>query len=272
MPSRFLDVALDAAVLAGKKILSLHGDSAAEKKPDESLITRADMASDEVISERIKRSFPKHALVSEERYEDSRRFCAEYTWIVDPLDGTRDFVKQTGQFAVHIGLVCGTEPVLGVVYVPMTDSLYHAAPGLFAGARKICQGKSSEIHVNDCALEDAVLILSSNKFSKEDADRAAQHFGMRRAWRSGGLGCKMMAVAEGTADVYIYERQKVHEWDTLAPDVILRAACGRLTDYFGNSLEYNVPRTGVFARGLVCAPEQLHGEVLKKVQSVIPLK
>src|SRR5215471_436617 len=100
-----------------------------QTKPDRSPVTAADLEANAVIVDGLRAAFPGDAVLSEESADDGARLGNRRVWIVDPLDGTRDFVARTGDFCVHVGLAVGGEAVLGVVYRPTTGALYHARRG-----------------------------------------------------------------------------------------------------------------------------------------------
>ena len=142
------EVACQAARDAGRVILDYYGNPelVVDTKPDTSPVTAADKAADALILDRLRTAFPGDAFLTEESPDDASRFGKSRVWIIDPLDGTRDFIAQTGDFSVHIGLCVEEQPVLGVVYQPVRQALYHARRG--GGAFLESSGVSTRIHTS----------------------------------------------------------------------------------------------------------------------------
>ena len=128
--SQELSVAIKAARRASKKILEYYYKGFNVKyKADKSEVTSADLASEKIIKETLQKYFPDYGMLSEESVDDKNRLEKDFCWIVDPLDGTRDFVSKTGNFAVNIALSYKNEIVLGVIAVPSKDIIYYATKG-----------------------------------------------------------------------------------------------------------------------------------------------
>ena len=138
-----LDVLKKLAVEAGDIILEVYGtDFAVDYKKDDSPLTLADRRANEHIVQGLREHFPEYAILSEEMKDDGSRRANDYCFIVDPLDGTKEFVKRNGQFTVNIALAYQQHPIIGVIMVPVTGDLYYAATG--NGAYKQ-DGKTGEI-------------------------------------------------------------------------------------------------------------------------------
>ncbi len=210
-------------------------------KADESPLTAADLASHRIIAERLRELAPKTPLLSEEGadlpYEQRRVW--DRLWVVDPLDGTKEFIKRNGEFTVNIALVEDGVPVLGVVYAPVLDRTYLAAVG---GAwRRDGDGAARPIratgtvHTSDAAAELAVVASRSHPSPQLTAflDRLGEH-----RLVSMGSSLKLCLVAEGAADVYP-RLGPTMEWDTAAAHAVVLAAGGRVLDFAGRPLGYN---------------------------------
>lgn len=245
MDSKFLCIAIDAALEAGKEIMRIYLDSkqdfGIEKKVDNSPVTLADKAAHTCIVRHLEPTgIP---VLSEEGahlpYEVRRAW--HRVWVVDPLDGTKEFIKKNGEFTVNIALVEDGSPVLGVIYLPATEVLYTGVVGEGAwkemrGNREILNGKSPN---GKCF----TIVASRSHMSPETEEYISQ---MRRKYDdirivSGGSSLKICLVAEGTADVYP-RLAPTMEWDTAAGDAIARAAGKIVVDArTGQPLIYNKP-------------------------------
>lgn len=240
MEQQYLLCAIDAALLAGKRILAVYNDPASdfevELKVDSSPLTIADRKAHEVIVDALaKTPFP---ILSEEGRHTSYdiRKNWQQLWIVDPLDGTKEFIKRNGEFTVNIALVSDGVPVLGVIYVPVLQTLYWAAEGL--GAYKLSDvsaraGMSVEdlcrnaIRLPDpMAKHDGFVVVASRSHLTPEteqyiADLKQIHSNVRLI--SNGSSIKICLVAEGKADVYPRFAPTM-EWDTAAGHAIARMA------------------------------------------------
>jgi 3'(2'), 5'-bisphosphate nucleotidase len=229
------------ACRAGEEIARIYNDDSAwvQHKADGSPLTAADMAAQKVIVDGLARLTPDMPLVSEESalptWEERRRWPSY--WLVDPLDGTKEFVARTGEFTVNIALIEKGEPVLGVVVAPMFDLSYVARVG--GPAKRICRGQAQTIHVRPLG-QPLVLIVSRRHGKGRDAVFASEmesRFG--EVERSDlGSSLKMCRIAEGGADIYP-RLGPTCEWDTAAADAVLRAAGGCLVDATLAPLRYN---------------------------------
>jgi len=241
-----LGVAVDAAVEAGKAVLAVYSsDFSVEHKPDASPLTLADKRSHEIISRRLS----EHAagrllpLLSEEgrNIPYAERKAWEHFWLVDPLDGTKEFVKRNGEFTVNIALIRRTEPVLGVIYVPVRDMLYFAAEGLGAyrlDSASTCSKDAAPLLKRGTRLPAAhapsrpfTVVASRSHLSKETEDylRELKERHGDMAVISAGSSLKFCLIAEDLADVYPRFAPTM-EWDTGAGQAIVEEADGVMVD------------------------------------------
>lgn len=256
MNEQYLINAIDAALQAGEQILKVYHDPAAdfqvEQKADHSPLTLADRRAHEVIAGLLKRQTP-YPLLSEEGKLTPYAERAAWTdlWIVDPLDGTKEFIKRNGEFTVNIALVHRGVPVMGVIYVPVKRCLYFASEGL--GAFKLEDIVSLDSESLPQLMERAlrlpareergkfVVVASRSHSTPETEAYIAQ---MRRQHAevelcSSGSSLKICLVAEGKADVYPRFAPTM-EWDTAAGHAIVRAAGGDIWQTDGSApLHYN---------------------------------
>lgn len=229
---------IDLARLAGERILAVY-ETAFEvtRKEDKSPLTEADMAAHEVITAGLARLVPSLPVLSEEGSIadfEVRRQWRTY-WLIDPLDGTREFVKRNGEFSVNIALVEDHQPVLGVVYAPVPDHLYFASRG--NGAYKQCGRDGAEpIHVSETAAEP-VRVAGSRSHSASRLDMYLDRLGEHELI-SMGSSLKACLVAEGKADLYP-RLGPTSEWDTAAAQCVVEEAGGALTSTDLRPLRYN---------------------------------
>lgn len=241
MEQKYVMAAIDAALKAGEEILSIYEDPASdfeiERKADNSPLTIADRKAHEAIVA-ILNETPYPVLSEEGRqldYEVRRKW--DTLWIVDPLDGTKEFIKRNGEFTVNIALVQNSVPVMGVIYVPVKKELYFAVEGV--GAYK-CTGiigleddgvslkqliKESERIPSEDARDHFIVVASRSHLSPETegyiAELKKKHGEIELI--SSGSSIKICLVAEGIADVYPRFAPTM-EWDTAAGHAIARAA------------------------------------------------
>lgn len=242
-PAHWLDEVVQIATEAGQRILDVYQRAfAVELKEDNSPLTEADRAAHDVIVARLARLTPAIPVLSEESAKIDYRERAGWQrfWLVDPLDGTREFVKRNGEFTVNIALIDNGRPLLGVVYVPVTGVCYLAVHG--RGAWKQQGGTRQPIRVRPFRSGRATVVAS-----RSHRGEAVDKFLARLETREGGyetasLGSslKLCLVAEGAADVYP-RLGPTSEWDTAAAQCVVEAAGGRVTDLQGQPLRYNKP-------------------------------
>ena len=227
---------------AGAAIMKIYGESADVEvitKADDSPLTIADQASNEVINEGLKAIFPNIPIVSEENkaipYETRKDY--DFFWMVDPLDGTKEFIKRNGEFTVNIALIHRNKPVAGVVYVPATETLFYAVVG--QGAWKVVAGEKSQLLASEFAESDTGLrLVCSRSHLNEMTETYVGRF-MDPELVSKGSSLKFMILAEAAADIYP-RLAPTMEWDTAAAQAILEEAGGEVLQYeTGTAVEYN---------------------------------
>jgi 3'(2'), 5'-bisphosphate nucleotidase len=229
---------------AGKAILEVYDrdeDLDITTKDNDSPLTEADLTAHRIIVESLRELTPALPILSEESKAVSwqERQSWQTYWLVDPLDGTKEFISGNGEFTVNIALIDQGRPLLGVVYVPVLDIIYSGSPD---GAFKDRHGKNEAIQtakIEDNQHTIAVVASRSHKGDKlEDwLERAAKKFPQMELV-SMGSSLKICLVAEGNADIYP-RLALTSEWDTAAAQAVLEAAGGILTDTDFNIYRYN---------------------------------
>ena len=243
-----LDAVIAIARKAGEAILTVYnrpGDLSVQSKGDESPLTEADLASHHAIMEGLAALPDQYPVMSEESTEqvgwDVRRNWERF-WLVDPLDGTKEFVKRNGEFTVNIALIHKGRPLLGVVYVPVTGVTYAGLVG--TGAWKIEGGNCARIRVRDLAAAKAAgkpVIVASRSHGGDKLEPLLKDIELKiGAFDTANLGSslKICLVAEGRADLYP-RLGPTSEWDTGAAQAVLEAAGGALLDPSLQPLPYN---------------------------------
>lgn len=229
---RELQVALDAAHQAGDILLRHYrGDTRSWEKSEDNPVTLADLEADRAIAAVLRAAFPDDGLLSEEALSDPSRVEKHRVWIVDPMDGTKEFTKEIPEFAVSIALVENGEPMMGVVRNPAADVTVWASKG--DGAFR--DGERARVSSID-RLEDAVMIASRTEISRE---KFKDHEGWFREIRPvGSIAWKLACIACGEGDLNISLAPK-NEWDVCAGDVLVREAGGIYIAFDGSNRLYN---------------------------------
>ncbi len=237
-PGALLDPVCAIARTAGERILEVYEtDFAVEHKADDSPLTAADLAAHRAIVDGLARLTPQVPVLSEEsaRIPFAERAAWPCYWLVDPLDGTREFVKRNGEFTVNIALVADHEPVLGVVYVPVGGRTYRAARG--HGAWRLEPGGAPQRLHTRPRPPGRVTVAGSRSHRGASLDRLLERLG---DYELIGMGSslKFCLVAEGRADLYA-RLGPTSEWDTAAAHCLVEEAGGRVTDLSLHPLRYN---------------------------------
>lgn len=245
-PAEMLAQINEVAYRAGEAILAVYAElnPAVEYKKDDSPLTQADLASNRIICEGLKELFPNIPILSEESQQiayDVRKNWQTF-WLVDPLDGTKEFLKRNGEFTVNIALMKAGAPVLGVVYAPVTGVAYFAAEG--AGASKSEQGIEAPIHASSAPSPSPKVVVSRWHGGGMDQTRIdLEKIGVdadKCEFVPMGSSLKFCLVADGSADLYLRNGPTM-EWDTAAAQCVLEMAGGSVCDLEGSRLVYNKP-------------------------------
>jgi 3'(2'), 5'-bisphosphate nucleotidase len=230
--------AVDIAVDAGKAILDVYeSDFAVEHKDDKSPVTAADHAAHAVIIARLAQMTPDIPRLSEESGlpDFAIRRTWESYWLIDPLDGTKEFIKRNGEFTVNIALIEDHIPALGIVAVPAKDVVYYGCRGAGAWRR---EGAAAPRRIAVSPLKAAPLrVVGSRSHASPSLAAYADKLGEHELV-SMGSSLKLCLVAEGAADVYP-RLGPTSEWDTAAAQAIVECAGGTVVDVSGAPLRYN---------------------------------
>ncbi len=230
----------EIAEAAGRETLRFYGtELTVDAKADDSPLTQADLASHRLIVARLQAAFPEIPIVSEEDGErdDAALAAATRCWVVDPLDGTKEFIKKTGSFTVNIGLVENGVPILGIVHVPVSGLTYGACAD--TGAWRAEAG-AEPTSISACPAPAKLRIVASRDHAGPEVKALLAKFPDAECL-SIGSSLKFCMVAEGAADIYLRDVPTM-EWDTAAAQAIVTQAGGEvLTHPAHHPLRYGKP-------------------------------
>ncbi|MBW4595907.1 MAG: 3'(2'),5'-bisphosphate nucleotidase CysQ [Brasilonema angustatum HA4187-MV1] len=242
------------------------------KQNENEPVTIADVNVNNYILENLQGVLGKEdfAYISEETYKGEQA-KQEWVWIIDPLDGTRDFIEKTGEYAIHIALVQGTRPVLAVVAVPEAEKLYYAIKGggAFVETRDR-DSKTLPLQVSSRErIEDLTLVVSRSH-RNERLNYLLQHLPCQNQKAVGSVGGKIAAIVEQRADVYISLSGKSapKDWDIAAPELILTEAGGQFTHFDGTPLQYNTGDVNQWG-GLLASNGQYHEVLCREAERIL---
>lgn len=276
------------ALEAWTAIRHLYAGGYAVVEKDDGPATDADRIADRFIIERLGQQFPpeKYGYLTEESEEDPSRRDRKRVWIIDPIDGTKDFIARNGNFAVHIALVERLEdgrwhPVAAVVYQPIPGLLYSAVRGRGARRQRIkspsravlaldAPGRVGDgivetvapLRVSERSAMGELRALVSNANPASRLTRLMENMPIESYQHLGSLGVKVCMMAQGDAEFYmIIGLGRAKEWDACAPHLILGEAGGRMTDLHGRELEYNLEDVRLM-QGMLASNGHCHDAVL----------
>lgn len=226
------------AIKAGNAIMEIYNkDFQIDFKDDKSPLTKADLKSNEIICNFLKKLYPNIPLMSEENKQTdySIRKDWEYYFCIDPIDGTKEFIKKNGEFTVNIALIYKNTPILGVVYAPALGDMYWAKEN--EGAYK--NNKKLPLKINNNPKEKLFVVASKSHFSSETQEFIDNLNSKEIEQVFRGSSLKLCMVAEGSVDIYP-RLSPTMEWDTAAADAIVRES-GKMTYQIGTNkpLLYN---------------------------------
>jgi 3'(2'), 5'-bisphosphate nucleotidase len=237
-PDKLIQPAIEIAARAGACILEIYNtDFAVETKDDKSPLTAADKASHETIVAALQELTPDIPVLSEESAAiswEERSAWTEY-WLIDPLDGTKEFIKRNGEFTVNIALIQGNTAVMGVVYVPVSGRCFYGYQE--GGAYETtAEGETRPIHVSTKA-QTPLRVVGSRSHRGASLDAWLRNAG-EHVMVPMGSSLKLCLVANGEADIYP-RLGLTSEWDTAAAQAVVECAGGKVTQLDGQPLMYN---------------------------------
>lgn len=264
--SEELEVACQIAREAATIVTTFYvGSSEVEYKSHDEPVTEADRSANRHIVERIQEAYPDDGILSEESKDDFVRLDRERVWIIDPLDGTKEFIARNGEFSIMIGLAIGGRAVMGVVMQPDPGLLYAGIVGqgvyLYEGDESVSLTTSDRERVSQ------MILVSSRSHRQQVVDNIRKRLRITSERVSGSVGLKVGLITRQQADLYIHPSPGCKEWDLCAPHAILEAAGGTMTDCWGNPIRFN-NRDVRAHNGLVATNGHIHDRIIQVVSTV----
>jgi 3'(2'), 5'-bisphosphate nucleotidase len=235
-------------------------------------VTAADIAVNHYILDRLQTNLgdKDFGCISEETYKvRSQQLTQSYVWIIDPLDGTRDFIDKTGEYAIHIALVKDHRPILAVVAYPEAEKLYYATIGNGAFVETI-DGAIAPIKVSERNKINDLTLVISRTHRDERLNHLLQTLPCKDRQYVGSVGCKVANIIEQKADIYISLSGKSapKDWDMAAPELILTEAGGQFTHFDGTPLQYNQGDVNQWG-GLLASNGNCHLELCTESEKIL---
>ncbi len=234
---------------------------AVHHKVGEEPVTDADRAADALIAAGLRDAFPDDGLLTEESEDDPSRLAKNRVWIVDPLDGTTEFIAETDDFAVQIALAVDGQPVLGVVFQPVNGQLLHAVRS--RGTFRVHNGRATRLRVSSVADPACMCLVASRSHYTPFIEAARRVLGIKSVRRVGSVGLKVALVASGACDLYL-ATTVAKEWDLCAPHALILEAGGVLTNLCGEPVIYNKPDVTA-CKGLIASNGLSQTQIVEKL-------
>jgi 3'(2'), 5'-bisphosphate nucleotidase len=266
--ARELDVASRIAREASVLVRGYHGKQLdVQFKGGDEPVSEADHAANALIVARLREAFPNDVILSEELPDTGERLGKPRVWMVDPIDGTRDFVRGETGFCVMVGLCVDGRPEVGAVGHPLTERVYAGAVG--AGAwREDASGERTPLLTSTLSQPPDIRLVASKSHRSARIDAVKRALQITDEMNIGSIGLKIGLVSEALRDLYVYTGGRTKIWDTCGPEAILAGAGGRMTDVDGNPLVYDQPDL-YNRRGLVASNGPLHDFVIDAIRPIV---
>ena len=257
-PFKETEKAIEAAINAGKVVMEIYNQKfSTTLKKDNEPLTEADIKSNEIIQKII--SDFGYPILSEESEDNKKRLDSKKIWIIDPLDGTTDFIKKTGEFTIMIALVEDHVPILGVIYWPTKSKLYIAQKD--QGAFQLDNEFWSKISVSNVSKLENCRAVGSRHHISEQEQNLIKHLKISQ-FTSKGSSLKVADISSGDAELYFTTTNKIKQWDTSASYCLITEAGGKITDMYGNDLKYNTEKLN-HENGLLVSNGLIHDQIIK---------
>ena len=238
-------------------------------------MTLADLKVNEIIIKRINEKYKniKWDILSEENVKTSKTFFTKNdgVWVLDPLDGTKDFIQGTGNYAMHLALNFKDKPYIGFILIPDKNQLW-ITDGKKTWCEKRDRSKYTPIFLKNKNLQDMTLVTSKNH-GNEILKTLIQKINFRKVHIMGSIGCKIASIVRGDSDIYIClslpGKSAPKDWDFAAPESILKAAGGAITNLDNKELTYG--QNGYVQGGIIVATSDLNtqGRICLEIKKII---
>ena len=234
------------------------------KKDEFDPVTIADREADSLIREQLHKEFPEDLILSEE----NEFVPADYSgrvWMVDPLDGTKDFLKGRTSFGINVGLLENGVPIFGYVAIPARNQFFYAEKD--KGSFEKIGNSFKKLQVNTITnIEESRLVTRNPSSEIRPLEEKINKMPFKEQIPEGGMGVKFSLVASGQAEAHVNTNFKASKWDTLAPGIILTEAGGVITDLDGNQLDYTKPASA-WERSFVIANNKItHQKIIESLK------
>jgi 3'(2'), 5'-bisphosphate nucleotidase len=238
-----------------------------ESKAGGEPVTEADRAASALIVERLGAAFPADVVLSEEVPDSGARLGKRRVWMVDPIDGTSDFILGDVGFVVMIGLAIDGRPMVGAVAHPLTEKVYGGIAGTGAWV-EAADGERRPLHTSTIEAPPGIRLVASKTHRTQRIDRIKRALQIKDEINVGSVGLKIGLVSEAERDLYVYTGGRTKIWDTCGPEAILLGAGGQMTDVDGEPLVYD--RQDLYnRRGIVASNGPLHAFVIKTLAPLV---
>lgn len=242
---KITEYSIKTAIDAGKVIMDIYKeDFDVYFKDDRSPVTEADIKADKLIGIKLREKFKEYSVLSEETADDIKRLDNKCCFIVDPLDGTKEFVKKNGEFTVNIAFSYNHKTVMGVIFAPAINKLYYAAKGLGSYYEEVSDDVDLNIFSSDKKIKvsrrtDELIVMQSRSHTNEALlDLLELNAASISKTIASGSSLKGCLIAEGTADIY-YRTGPTYEWDTAAMQCVVEEAGGTFLQGDSTLMHYN---------------------------------
>lgn len=241
------------------------GSSEVRYKSHNEPVTEADRSANLHIVSRIQAEFPDDGILSEESKDNLMRLHNDRVWIIDPLDGTKEFIARNGEFSIMIGLAVGGKAVMGVIMQPDPGLLYVGAVNY--GAYLFEHGERIPLAVSKQADISRMVMVSSRSHRQQIVDKVRKDLRITSERVSGSVGLKVGLISRQLSDLYVHPSPGCKEWDICAPAALLEAAGGQITDCWGEPIVFN-KRDVRAHNGLLASNRQSHAQIVETVSAI----
>jgi len=271
-PDSTLLTVLDTARKASGKILEIYeSDFLIDFKKGKEPVTQADRIADRILIKNLRENFPDDAFLTEENgYLEGRIKNPKRVWFIDPIDGTKEFIKKNGEFAIQIALTENGALKMGLILQPVTGRVFAASVG--RGCFTLQKDKTwKRILIRKRNTPKLVVALSRSHPSSL-AIAVGKELGLTGIFEHGSVGLKLMAIAEGKAHYYLNDSNSTKAWDIAGPEILFKEAGGIVTDLFGRTFSYD-PHNPFHKAGLLAsANKSLHRKILAAIRPGVEKK
>ncbi len=263
-----LAVAARIVRAAGEIARGYHrGELTVQSKAGDEPVTEADHAANAFIVAELAQAFPDDAVLSEELPDDGSRLGRPRVWMVDPIDGTSDFILGEDGFVVMIGLAIDGKPTVGAVAHPPTHKVYAGIVGDGAWV-ETRDGARRPLRTSTISRPPDIRLVASKSHRSSRVDQIKRALGITDELNVGSIGLKVGLVSEAVRDLYVYGGPRTKIWDTCGPQAVLEAAGGRMSDVDGRPLVYDTPDL-YNRRGIVASNGALHDFVIATLAPLV---